>query len=74
MSEKAAYEKVVVPWDRETVDGLNRYQQAGWMHPFTCGNGHGDLLATPSGWVCSSCMYRQNWAYAWMVQKAEEGR
>lgn len=28
-----------VTWTQEQVDGLNDYQQHGFMHPFTCGSG-----------------------------------
>ena len=60
---------VIVPWTPEQVESLNAYQASGAMHPFTCGNDstHRILLATPSGWVCSDCDWRQNWAHSWMA-------
>lgn len=63
-----------VPWGPDQVDSLNAYQAEAPMHPFTCINrgddGHpfeGLLLATPSGWVCPDCDYRQDWAHAFMA-------
>ena len=29
-----------VTWTQEQVDGLNDYQQHGFMHPFTCASGN----------------------------------
>lgn len=63
----------------EQIEKLNRYQRAGSFHPFTCGNrsdpGHesdreGILLATPEGWRCPTCDYRQNWAHPFMATEA----
>jgi hypothetical protein len=49
------------------------------MHPFTCGSGNridaahldreGVLFATPNGWICPYCDYRQNWAHDFMFHK-----
>jgi hypothetical protein len=61
------------PWTTGEVASLNAYQAAGVMHSFTCGKdecraSHRDvLLATPSGWVCRHCGYRQCWAHTWMT-------
>lgn len=61
------------PWTLEQVASLNAYQLSASMHPFTCGNGecraeYGDpLFATPSGWACVRCSWRQFWAWAWMT-------
>lgn len=61
------------PWTPEQCDTLNAQQQAGEFHPYTCGNrkdiekthadGEGILVATPDGWVCPWCDYRQDWAH-----------
>jgi hypothetical protein len=59
----------------EEVYSLNGYQNAGVMHPFTCGGGHrtehpdgeGLLVATVYGWVCPYCDYRQDWAHPFMT-------
>jgi hypothetical protein len=47
------------------VEALNRQQHNHTFHPYTCGNDsrHQVLLATPEGWVCQDCDYRQGWAY-----------
>jgi hypothetical protein len=67
--------RIVAPWTDEQVEGLNRWQTAGIMHPYTCANRNDDrhpsrafldrgtLLATPDGWVCPDCDYTQNWAH-----------
>jgi DNA (cytosine-5)-methyltransferase 1 len=67
------------PWTQEQADALNHFQQFGRMHPFTCGSGNridaahldreGVLFATPNGWICPYCDYRQNWAHDFMFHK-----
>jgi hypothetical protein len=58
-----------LPWPLEIVDRLNEYQQAGEYHPLTCGknrtdeyhlDGEGVLVATPTGWRCPYCDYKQD--------------
>lgn len=67
-------EMTETPWTQDQVESLNGYQERGMMHPFTCGSdecraatGGAPLLATPSGWVCRHCTYRQYWAHPWMA-------
>lgn len=63
-----------VVFTAEEAFTLNGYQEAGFMHPFTCGSGkrtehpdgEGRLVATVHGWVCPYCDYRQDWAHSWM--------
>ena len=64
-------DKIEAPWTQEQVDALNRWQQAGFVHEFTCPSDHPDrtLLATPEGWACQQCTYRQNWAHRFMLEK-----
>lgn len=69
--------RVETPWTESQVTALNLYQSAGFMHPYTCGTKekHGpgaeeNLLATPSGWICLSCDYRQYWAHAFSADLA----
>ncbi len=64
------------PWSAEQVEQLNRFQQLGVMHPFTCGttNKHTTdvavvLVATADGWRCPVCDYTQNWAHAFMADR-----
>ena len=57
------------PWSDRQVAALNRWQEAGFVHPFTCHDVHdGDrnLVATPDGWVCRHCNYKQDWAHHFM--------
>ena len=57
------------PWNESQVNSLNGWQQAGVMHPFTCGNCRNDLVATPAGWTCPTegCGYKQDWAHTFMA-------
>lgn len=60
----------------QEVENLNDYQNAGMVHPFTCGSGNrcdenhaggeGKLIATVRGWICPFCDYTQNWAHDFM--------
>lgn len=71
-----------LPWTAEQVEALNRFQQSGRFHPFTCGNrlseSHrqyardhggdvGQLVATTDGWICPVCDYTQDWAHGAMM-------
>jgi hypothetical protein len=67
------------PWTPEQVENLNRYQQWGGFHGFTCGTkekhapGADELLiAHETGWACPSCDYTQDWAHAFMLSFTEE--
>ena len=61
------------PFTDPQVEQLNRYQQSGRMHPFTCGGEHEQhvtLTATTAGWVCpEGCGYTQDWAHAFMADQ-----
>lgn len=59
------------PFTPDQVASLNAYQDAEVMHPFTCGGDHGStkLVATPEGWICPECPYKQNWAHDWMANR-----
>jgi hypothetical protein len=68
------------PWTDKQVAALNASQEAYTRHPFTCGRrdlpGHkwdkgdlGVLTATTNGWVCESCGYTQDWAWAFMLEE-----
>lgn len=55
---------------RYDIRKLNQHQHSGRTHPFTCGrkrtdehhlDGEGILLATPQGWMCPYCDYRQKY-------------
>lgn len=64
--------KIEPPWTAEQVEALNRFQKAGFMHPFTCPDSHDgdrDLTATPDGWICLKCGYTQKWAHAFMLEE-----
>lgn len=56
---------VTAPWTQEQIDALNERQRDESLHPYTCGNDsmHRLLMATPDGWVCPDCDYRQRWAH-----------
>ena len=63
--------KITAPWDTKTVDALNRWQRAGFVHEFTCRNEHPGadraLVATVNGWICPHCTYTQDWAHDFML-------
>jgi len=61
--------EIKAPWTPLQVECLNRFQRAGFWHPFTCGKCSRDLVATPDGWRCPSngCDYEQDWAHAFMA-------
>lgn len=65
--------KIEPPWTPQYVDALNRFQRAGFVHPFTCVNDHEGadrkLVATKDGWICPHCDYRQTWAHEFMLEK-----
>ncbi|BBZ93135.1 hypothetical protein BRDID11004_59660 [Bradyrhizobium diazoefficiens] len=61
---------IEAPWTDAQVENLNRWQQSGHVHPFTCPNHHDAsrvLIAKPDGWHCPGCEYTQTWAHAGMV-------
>jgi hypothetical protein len=65
--------EIRAPWTPRQVLALNRFQQAGEFHPFTCGNPHPVaqvLRAFTDGWYCPDirCGYRQNWAHDFMAE------
>jgi hypothetical protein len=60
------------PWSQELVNALNAQQKDETRHPYTCGgnrtdakhlDGEGVLVATPNGWMCPYCDYRQDWCH-----------
>ena len=72
--------KITAPFTDEQVDALNKYQQSGLFHPFTCcspekikectrasGESEGLLIATNEGWICPCGKYKQDWAHSFMT-------
>lgn len=68
--------KILAPFTPEQVVALNKYQENGTFHPFTCGGENcnrsereddGVLLATKEGWICGCGKYKQLWAHEGMV-------
>ena len=55
------------PFTPQQVEALNKYQNCGIWHPFTCGNCRNVLTATEKGWICSQCDYTQDWAHDFML-------
>lgn len=58
------------PWNDEQVASLNGYQRAGYVHPFTYGEGEEkvDLVATRDGWIArDGGPVVQTWAHAFMA-------
>jgi hypothetical protein len=74
-------DKIFAPFTFEQTENLNRFQQNGIMHPFTCGgertdkwhlDGEGVLLATRGGWLCLFCGYKQDWCWEFMTKDQPE--
>jgi len=67
---------IKAPFTPEEVEQLNKWQQAGYVHPFTCPKEHlsdaNELIATPEGWKCPDpkCGYTQHWAHNYMADPA----
>lgn len=57
------------PWTAAQVKALNQWQAAPHLHSFVCGTAscRSVLVATPTGWECPHCPYRQDWAHDFMV-------
>ncbi len=56
---------ITTPFTAEQVAALNRFQESGQFHPYTCGydSRHRELVATVAGWKCPDCDYTQEWAH-----------
>lgn len=77
-------DRINAPFTDQEVENLNKYQQSGLFHPFTCGGsdwgieecerangtGEGLLTATSGGWVCPCGKYKQDWAWDFMASDA----
>lgn len=74
MSNDRAFHEA--PWSEEDVVLLTLRQQVSWLHEYTCPTDHEIehatlpikanlvLIATPRGWYCPICRYRQSWCHA----------
>lgn len=61
--------KIFAPFDEETINKLNIWQNRIDVHPLTCGNENcrAVLVATTKRWICPACNYTQNWAHDFML-------
>ena len=72
---------IKTPFSSEQVKNLNKFQESGEFHPFTCDRSFeecevnkvprdfskdGILIATEKGWVCPCGRYTQDWAHGFM--------
>lgn len=57
------------PWSDSQVELMNKLQQSGKVHPYTCGSAkcRSILVAKNEGWICPTCGYCQNWAHEMMA-------
>ena len=65
-------DQITAPFTAAQTQLLNAFQFSGRFHPFTCGGpdcpeSSATLIATPDGWRCIYCDYRQGWAHAFMA-------
>ncbi len=51
---------VYAPFDDEQVALMNRYQNSGDFHPYTCCD-HQTMVMTREGLTCPKCQTVQNW-------------
>lgn len=58
--------KSYAPWTDEQVECLERWQDDGKNHPFTCVCGE-SLIPYKDGWLCDSCGHKQNWCHNFML-------
>lgn len=71
--------KIYAPWSHQVAAALNRYQENGFGHPFTCGSTEhpkAKLVAGMRRWYClqEGCAYTQNWAWTFMADPELERR
>lgn len=61
---------IKAPWSEQQVCALWDFQNAGYVHPFTCPHHsqEGMLIPTVRGWVCQFCDYTQDWTHAQMFR------
>ena len=62
--------RIDTPWTDNQVASLDAYQKAGYVHPFTYGDGEEkiDLTATRDGWVTKKGgPVVQTWAHEFMT-------
>jgi hypothetical protein len=66
--ERMSLHRIDAPFSPDQVYALNRFQNAGITHPFTC-IFHSDepLVAQTDGWHCPICPYHQTWAWKEML-------
>lgn len=74
-------DRIYAPFDEGQVAAINRFQNDGRAHPFTCGNtrvmvdehkatADGPVLvAHEDGLRCRVCGYRQSWVWSYMARR-----
>ena len=75
--------QITAPFNKEQIDALNKYQNSGRFHPFTCDRGEkecevnirprdyskdGVLIAVEDGWICPCGKYKQDWCHSFMAE------
>lgn len=58
---------IKAPFTQDQVNNINEFQEAGVVHPFTCGNDGAILLAHCAGLECQYCDYTQDWVHEGMA-------
>lgn len=69
---------VRAPFTDEQVIALQKWQDAGVIHPFTCCShdgcerssreDHGVLIPTKEGWICPCGKWKQDWCHDFMIK------
>lgn len=65
---------IKAPFSTAQVNSINEFQEAGVVHPFTCGddecrakNSSAVLVADEGGLKCPCCPYTQDWVHDYMA-------
>jgi hypothetical protein len=71
LDTRKAKDWITAPWSDEQVENINRFQNAGAFHPFTCNCPHPErnykLKATNEGLRCTDCGWDQRWVHVFMA-------
>lgn len=51
------------PYSKDDIQRFTEYQNSKRFHPYTCGNGCGNLMMNEEGLYCPSCDYKQQWIH-----------
>ena len=62
--------KVYAPWTLLQIEALEKWQEDGTKHPYTCECGE-LLVPFTKGWYCDRCGMRQDWCHDFSLKPEE---